>query len=105
MQTVPARPFIRFRLLVAALLLCCFAPCYGVIVYSDPGRLTTAPTGTLANSGWQFEGQWAGAYTGTPIAPDYFITASHIGGSVGGTFTLNGVNYTTTAEYTDPDSD
>jgi hypothetical protein len=105
MQTVPRRPMTPFRPLIAALFLYCIVPCYGVIVYSDPGRLTAAPTGKLVDSGWQYEGQWAGAYTGTPIAPDYFITASHIGGSVGGTFTLNGVDYTTTAEYTDPDSD
>ncbi|HEY1685379.1 MAG TPA: hypothetical protein VGG19_11495 [Tepidisphaeraceae bacterium] len=76
-----------------------------VIVYTDPGRLTTAPTGKLANPGWDLQGQWAGAYSGTPIAPNYFISASHIGGSVGGTFTLNGTQYTTTAEYKDPSSD
>ena len=32
-----------------------------VIVYGPQGRNTTAPTGTLTNSGWQYQGQW-GAY-------------------------------------------
>lgn len=80
------------------------AEAHAVIVYADPGRLTTAPTGAYANSGWQYEGAWAG-FTGTPIAPNYFITAAHIGGSVGETFLLNGVDYTTTAEFNDPNSD
>jgi hypothetical protein len=76
------------------------------LVYStgDPNHNTTAPTGSLANSGWQFEGIW-GSFLGTPIAPKYFLTAEHIGGSVGDIFTFNGVQYTTTAVYDDPSSD
>jgi len=42
---------------------------------------------------------------GTPIAPHYFLAAHHVGGSVGQTFTFNGVNYTTTAYWDDPNSD
>ncbi|HWB53527.1 MAG TPA: hypothetical protein VG722_05015 [Tepidisphaeraceae bacterium] len=79
-------------------------PCFGVIVYGDPGRLTTAPTGALDGSGWQYEGQW-GSFTGTPIAPNYFITASHVGGNVGQSFQFEGQSYTTTAYYDDPNSD
>ena len=43
-------------------------PAHAVIVLSDAGRNTAAPTGSLANSGWQYQGQWAG-FLGTPIAP------------------------------------
>ncbi len=70
----------------------------------DPTYNTTAPTGTLANSGWQYEGAW-GSFLGTPIAPQYFIAARHVGGAVGQTFTFQGVAYTTTAYWDDPYTD
>lgn len=81
-------------------------PADGVILYGtgDPGANTTAPTGNLAGSGWQYEGQFGG-FLGTPIAPNYFITAKHIGGSVGQTFTFDGTSYTTTAVFPDSASD
>src|SRR6266852_1865597 len=62
-----------------------------VLFYStaDPAHNTTAPTGVLTNSGWQYQGLW-GAYLGTPIAPKYFITAAHVGGSVGDRFRFRG---------------
>ena len=77
-----------------------------VILYgtADPTANTTAPTGTLANSGWQYEGQF-GSFLGTVVASNYFVTAKHIGGSVGQTFTFNNVAYTTTAVFPDPSSD
>src|SRR5689334_13923866 len=61
----------------------------------DPNYNTTAPTGTLANSGWQYQGDW-GAFNGTPIAPQYFMTAKHVGGNIGQEFTYGGNVYTTT---------
>ena len=70
----------------------------------DPAANTTAPTGALASSGWQFQGLWGGVL-GTPIAPQYFIAAQHVGGSVGGKFTINGITYTTTAYWDDTNSD
>jgi hypothetical protein len=70
----------------------------------DPTYNTTPPTGALASSGWQYEGQWGG-FLGTPIAPQYFIAAHHVGGSIGQTFTFGGFNYTTTAYWDDPNSD
>lgn len=79
-------------------------PASAVIVGGDVGRNTSAPTGDLAGSGWQYEGQF-GAFLGTAIAPNYFITASHIGGAVGQAFTYNGQSYTTTAVFDDPNSD
>jgi hypothetical protein len=81
-------------------------PSRAVILFgtADPSANTTAPTGPLANSGWQYEGQF-GSFLGTAIASNYFVTAKHIGGGVGQTFTLNGTNYTTTAVFPDPSSD
>jgi hypothetical protein len=70
----------------------------------DPAYNTTPPTGVLTNSGWQYEGQW-GSFLGTPIAPQYFLAAHHVGGAVGQTFMYHGVNYTTTAYWDDPSSD
>jgi len=83
-----------------------FASAVAVILYGtgDPNANTTAPTGAFANSGWQFEGQFDG-FLGTVIAPNYFITAKHIGGTVGDIFTFDGTNYTTTAVFPDPSSD
>lgn len=70
----------------------------------DPTADTTAPTGALAGSGWQDEGDFGGEL-GTAIAPGYFITAAHIGGTVGDPFTFDGTTYTTTADYSDPGTD
>lgn len=71
---------------------------------ADVSFNTTAPTGDLADSGWQFQGLW-GNFLGTPVAPSWFIAAKHVGGSVGQTFTLNGVNYTTVAKVEHPTAD
>lgn len=70
----------------------------------DPAYNTTPPTGTLADSGWQYQGSWGG-FLGTPIAPQYFIAARHVGGSVGQAFSFQGLLYTTTAYWDDPNSD
>jgi hypothetical protein len=79
-----------------------------IILYGtgDINTNTTAPTGALAGSGWQYEGDFTD-FLGTAIAPNYFITAEHIGGAklVGDAFTYQGVSYTTTAAYADPNSD
>lgn len=70
----------------------------------DPGYNTNAPTGSLTNSGWQYEGYWS-SYLGTPIAPRYFIAAKHVGGSIGDTYILNGFSYKTVASFSSPSSD
>lgn len=85
------------RILAASLpILALVCPARAVLFYStsDPSYNTTAPVGSLANAAWQYEGLWS-SYLGTAIAPQYFITAAHVGGSVGNTFTLNGVSYQT----------
>ena len=76
----------------------------GVVLYQTPIRNTWAPSGTLLNSGWQYEGKW-GAFLGTAISTRHFITAAHVGGGVGQTFSFHGKNYTTKAVYDDPKSD
>lgn len=64
----------------ALLLLCCgLASSRAVILLgtADPTVNRTAPSGDLAGSGWQFQGDF-GSYLGTPIAPKFFITAKHV---------------------------
>jgi hypothetical protein len=63
---------------------------FGVILYRSAQRNTSAPSGALANSGWQWQGQF-GSFLGTAIAPQYFITAQHIGGAP--SFNYNGTSY------------
>ncbi|HEX7518202.1 MAG TPA: hypothetical protein VF345_13065 [Chthoniobacterales bacterium] len=77
----------------------------GVILFrtGDPTANTTEPTGTLAGSGWQYEGDF-GAFLGTAIAPHYFVTAKHLGEGPA-TFLYHGVNYTIVRSFADPSSD
>jgi hypothetical protein len=77
-----------------------------VILYGtgDPMANNSAPAGAFPHSGWDYEGQFD-VFLGTAIAANYFITAKHIGGTVGQTFFLNNVFYTTTALFPDPSSD
>jgi hypothetical protein len=93
---------VKFR--VAALLLVLAARTEAVILFrtGDPAANTTAPTGELANSGWQYEGLWGG-FLGTPIAPHYFISAAHIGHQ--GDFVFNGATYHVVRQFFDPETD
>lgn len=70
----------------------------------DPAANTTAPTNDAAGSGWNYEGQWEG-FLGTPIAPNFFLAASHIGGNVGDSFRYADTTYGTVASFKDPLSD
>jgi len=70
----------------------------------DPAYNTSPPTGTLADSGWQWVGTWNG-FQGTPIGPHHFIAARHVGGAVGDLFVLHGASYATVAFADDPSSD
>ena len=90
--------------LTLALFLTTVQEARAVIVYGGIGRNLTAPTDPGQNQAWEFEGIWQNHYLATPIAPDYFITAKHIGGQVGDVFNYQGVAYTTTAVYNDPNS-
>jgi len=79
---------------------------HGIIFYdtAESTHNTTAPSGTYANSGWQWQGNWRG-FTGTPIGTNWFLTAQHLGGQVGEEFLLEGVRYRTTAFFDDPATD
>jgi len=81
-------------------------PSKAVILYGtdDPSVNTAAPTGELTGSGWQYEAYFDG-FLGTVIASNYFVTANHIGGSVGDGIFFNGNSYTTTAVFRDTASD
>lgn len=76
------------------------ARAHGIILFDtgDPNVNTTAPTGSLTNSGWQYEGEWGG-FLGTPIAPHFFISAAHIGNAGNNSFVFNGTTYTATQSY------
>jgi hypothetical protein len=76
-----------------------------VILYrtGDPAQNTTPPVNDIAGNGWNYEGIFGG-FLGTAIAPQYFITAQHIGNQ-GNTFTLAGVDYHIVANFPDPQSD
>ena len=91
--------------LLAALLTALPLVSPAVILYrtGNPAANTSAPTGGLAGSGWQFEGRW-GAFLGTPIAPHFFLSARHVG-QAGSVFTFGGTDYTLVREIGDPNSD
>src|SRR5437868_15540862 len=75
-----------------------------MVFYStgDPHYNTTPPGGDLAGSGWDLQGD---AFTGVPIAPNYFMTATHIGGNVGDTFSFHGIVYPMIASFVHPFAD
>ena len=77
----------------------------GVILYrtDDPAANTTEPSGSLAGSGWQYEGNF-GNFLGTAIAPHYFVTAKHLG-SGPTQFFYHGVNYAIVRSFADSGSD
>lgn len=77
------------------------------VVVVDPGvagRNESEPTGALAGSGWQWTGRF-NAFCGVPVGPSTFITARHIGGSVGDLFHFKGRSYRTVLTEVDPESD
>ena len=92
-------------ILLAAAILLPTAMAQAVILFdtSDPTANTSAPTGSLAGSGWQHEGTF-GAFLGTPIAPQFFLTAKHIG-AAGSVFVFQGTSYTIANHFFDPASD
>ena len=70
---------------------------------ADPSVNTTAPGGNLSNSGWQYEGNWGG-FLGTPISPNFFVSAAHIG-LAGNGFSFGGTTYSLVGSYSQPGSD
>jgi hypothetical protein len=99
------------RVLLAILVVAILAARSQAVLFkftSDPSFNTTAPSGSLTNSGWQYEGEWitsGGDFTGTPIAPTFFLAAQHVGGAPGSPFVFNGFEYHVVTNYDDPGSD
>ncbi len=91
-----------FLCLTSAFLLVTDAGAIILFRTGDVTANTAAPTGDLANSGWQYQGTF-GNFLGTPIAPHFFITAQHIGSAP--KFVFRGANYTLVRSYDDPGSD
>lgn len=65
---------------------------------ADPQYHTSTPGD---NSGWQYEGKFS-YFLGVPIAPYFFITAKHFGGTVGSVFDFHGDSYTTIGFHDSP---
>ena len=58
-----------------------FLPKAHAVLFYDTGSAShniAAPTAAYQDSGWQYQGYY-GAYLGTMIAPQYFLTAQHMG--------------------------
>ena len=113
MTRVKTRVFVTVRAVKHAKLAAVFAclipllaaTCaHAVIVFRDGGRNVSPPTGSLAQSGWQYQGLWNG-FTGTVIGPHQFVTATHVGGQVGALFIIGGKKYPATGWTNIPNSD
>jgi hypothetical protein len=101
----PLRRRPAFLLAMAAVVACWGNPARAVILYGPPGRDTSAPSDPALAIRWNQVGDWGG-YLGTPIAANFFLTAKHVGGTVGGSITfLDGTSYQTVARIDDPASD
>ncbi|MFL6539163.1 MAG: hypothetical protein ACJ8HU_00205, partial [Chthoniobacterales bacterium] len=94
----------QFRAIAAALLTFGVVNARAVILFDtgDPNANTTAPDGTLAGSGWQYEGIFGG-FLGTPIAPRFFLSAKHVGNQ--GSIVFGTTSFPVIAQFYDPTSD
>src|SRR4028119_984980 len=92
--------------LLAALAVCVACPVEAIIFteIDDAASNTVAPNGELTGSGWDFQGDWL-SFLGTPLAPQFFITAKHVGGGIGNEFTFRGGSYVTDGFFDDLESD
>lgn len=75
----------------------------GAVVFSDTDDSMHNTSTPGDNSGWQYEGD-VGGFLGVPIAPHFYITAKHIGGSIGQIFNFHGDSYVTIGfhDFLDP---
>jgi hypothetical protein len=82
----------------------CFTPLiipaagHAVILYATADRNGAPAPGSVGEIPWNLQGQW-GPFLGTPIAPNYFITAVHVGGDPGSQFGFRGSNYTIDSSF------
>jgi hypothetical protein len=72
---------------------------HAVILYATPDRNGTPAPGSIAEVPWSLQGNWGGGVLGTPIAPQYFISATHVGGDASTHFTFRGSTYTIDPSY------
>src|SRR5215212_2283166 len=71
---------------------------HAVILYATPDRNGAPAPGSIAEVPWSLQGQ-RGGFLGTPIAPNYFIAASHVGGDSVSPFIFQGEIYNIDASY------
>lgn len=89
-------PLTRSMLFGAAVICLAASQSFGVLLYRSATRNTSPPTGEYANSGWQYQAQFH-AFSATPVAPNWFITAAHAGGV--STVSFQGTTYNVDASF------
>lgn len=70
---------------------------------ANPDAYRRSPI-ALGGGGWDWTGKF-GPFTGVPVGPSSFLTASHIGQSPGQFFTWRGQSFRAVASESDPQSD
>lgn len=81
-----------------------------VVLHERFERNTSVTPDSIAYDPWNLQGQWH-SFLGTPISPNHFVTATHVGGNASATFSFRGQNYTIDPTYgangvvTSPDHD
>ena len=70
--------------------------CRASLVYDVPNGITTKPAD---DRGWSVTGSWQ-VGGGVAVAPNYFLTAQHLGGTPGQPFVIDGHTYNSSA-FTD----
>ena len=96
-------PTPRFYQVAACAVAFAAAPVAQAVLFhstGDPTFNTTPPTGTLANSGWQYQ-ITRGENLATAVGPNHYVTAAHTGAAAGFSFVYNGVTYNTTSVVAD----
>ncbi len=96
--------FLKMGILMFVLLQGCPIRAVLFVSTADSTHNTQPPSGALAGSGWQWQGEWK-SFLGTVVGPNSFLTSRHLGGTVGDVFVFRGVNYQTIGVYDDPVSD
>jgi hypothetical protein len=96
----------RCRAAVAAWVLALPGLLWAVVVFEpgDGSRNSSEPTGSLANTGWQWTGRF-NSFCGVPVGPSSFLTAAHVGGNIGDRFEWQGRRYRVVGSQTDSASD
>lgn len=85
----------RKALVVSLLLLTAVPAGRASVIFDVPSGITSAPA---EDQGWNLTGSWQ-VGGGVPVAPNFFLTAQHLGGAGEQFFTLNGTSYQATAFF------